>query len=662
MPSPHAPSSPLLPQPASLGEYLRSARELLPKRLLRPRPPPSETPPQEEPLLVLVMGNDAGDLDSVVSAVSLAYLITHFGFGRRPRQGDFPIDPDHDPWSSPASPPHSSSRPVIAVPVIQTEQQNAKLRPENTLFLETVLAEQYDELVWLDQFLSWLKGEDSATTWRLAPENHVAFALVDHNRLAPRWMNNVSRTVYTIIDHHQDEGAHEESLLRVVEGPESSYSAGSCASLVTIVYSEELSQQKDTSLPGALASVGALLLGPILLDTKGLKPLLKGGKATHWDEVAVQILFSHAAQSSPATEDAARKAIEEWSLLVWDLLASGGIHKGSLPQEAHIVSPVGQTIASDAPLDLNAQVQALKPGWTTLKKAKASASFVLTPMELLRRDCKVTEVDIRKVDGKENNGTKIRLALATLPTSVPSLVYDRFQMFPLDPEEHTEAWKRWWGTLAEFATEMRVILVLGLCSSSVSVASTPEAQLHTDTKVAVSAPQFEVHQGNGTTLPELDPGMHSVKGNSTLTSFSEADERESEGVKGQKSKKKGKSEKIRELVVLALGPSPSEAEAMLRTLSHPLERNDQNNPDISLGLQLPWSYPLPQASQAQLLSWLAGRRPEDWSAFDHLAGLSTLGSAHFAEGGGLAAKVYRQLNNKANRKVVMPKVLDALEG
>lgn len=292
----------------------------------------------------------------------------------------------------------------------------------------------------------------------------MAFALVDHNRLTPLW-GGTTRNVYSIVDHHEDEGEHDDAVLRVVHGPTSSQSTGSCASLVTLAYSSELvnKAQKDSS---ALESIGALLLGPIMLDTKALQRVDQGGKATKWDDLAVGLLFDHASQCTPATEDPDRQAQPEWSVLAWDLLASGGIRGGCIPNKT--IEPVMKASTSPGDLDLSGQVKALKPGWKALKKAKSSASLLLTPAELLRRDAKAVHVD-----GVDIGGTRktLRLILATLPTSIPMLVYDRFDLFPRDSSVHQSAWNHWWITVADFAKEQGSDMVLGLCASKVSVPS-----------------------------------------------------------------------------------------------------------------------------------------------------------------------------------------------
>lgn len=511
----------------------------------------------------------------------------------------------------------------MAVPVIQTNSQDSKLRPENVLFLETVLGEQEKALLRLDEVLAMLQDDNPATTWRLSKQNNVAFALVDHNHLTPFW-GGATRYVYSIVDHHEDEGEHDDAVLRVVHGPTSSQSAGSCASLVTLVYSNEVvhKAQKGSS---ALASIGASLLGPIMLDTKALKRVDQGGKATKWDDLAVDLLFDHATQCTPATEDFDRQAQPDWSLLVWDLLASGGIRGGCTPNKK--IEALLKASRSPGDLGLREQVKALKPGWKALKEAKSSAPLLLTPAELLRRDAKAVHVDGVDIGG---NRKTLRLTLATLPTSIPMLVYDRFDLFPQDPSAHQSAWTHWWVTVADFAKEQGSDMVLGLCASKVSVSS----QAQDDTEKALPTPPSEDDRAQSSDDDNLEV--------------------------------EGKDKKIRELIIMAISSSQNKAQSILQALTKPLEQAENaGQAGAKLQLQLPWSYPLPSATKKQVKRWLFGAVPGSGvvaDQFDSVPGLDQQGSSTLAyDRGAVAFQVYRQLNQNANRKVVLPALLSALQ-
>lgn len=108
----------------------------------------------------------------------------------------------------------------------------------------------------------------------------VTFALVDHNKLLPPFGQG---KVDAIIDHHEDENAHTDALIREITIP-----TGSCASLVVKHFQPqwEAATSRGSPLPPELAT---LLLSAIVIDTGGLKP---GGKATAVDYDAAAFLYS----------------------------------------------------------------------------------------------------------------------------------------------------------------------------------------------------------------------------------------------------------------------------------------------------------------------------------------------------------------------------------
>jgi exopolyphosphatase len=107
--------------------------------------------------LRVVMGNEAGDLDSLVCAIAFSYLSYH-------------RDSKAQRW----------------YPLVQTERQDFKLRAENQLALKTCLIDE-DHIISLDDWTRTVQSEE-------APE----IALVDHCKLAARWKPDL--TVKAVID------------------------------------------------------------------------------------------------------------------------------------------------------------------------------------------------------------------------------------------------------------------------------------------------------------------------------------------------------------------------------------------------------------------------------------------------------------------------------
>ncbi|KZV74962.1 DHH phosphoesterase [Peniophora sp. CONT] len=205
----------------------------------------------------VVMGNEAGDLDSLASAIAYAWYATN----------------------------HLQQ---LTIPLVQIERDDFVLRAENLHALERA---GIDPTILL-------------TADEIPLPSGETYALVDHNKLDARFAH-VSRPnasgsslghgsspstpapgspfgaeskVVAIVDHHADEGAHLDAKPRIVE------SAGSCASLVTRLFTAI----PNYTIPPELA---LLLLSAITIDTNGLK---EGGKALQVDRDAADWLLPQA--------------------------------------------------------------------------------------------------------------------------------------------------------------------------------------------------------------------------------------------------------------------------------------------------------------------------------------------------------------------------------
>jgi hypothetical protein len=239
-------SKPALP----LKEFMQDAKVRLMRKLRAPLSTVSrkaeaerEEEGEEEEDFVLIMGNDACDLDSVISSICLSYLLTVF-----PKRAL-----ERSPLSSSSQGsggPRRRRKRTTYVPIIQSFQEDSRLRPENMLMLQLTLggapsSEAFSSsssasphlsggadvgsifrdadtppvsLVWLDDVLEALQGWEEgewrqkygkaasgqtgsrknmkaskqdlailAASEKLSPSNGVQFGLVDHNRLGPLW-------------------------------------------------------------------------------------------------------------------------------------------------------------------------------------------------------------------------------------------------------------------------------------------------------------------------------------------------------------------------------------------------------------------------------------------------------------------------------------------
>ncbi|KAJ6610469.1 exopolyphosphatase [Mycena sp. CBHHK59/15] len=181
----------------------------------------------------VVMGNEAGDLDSLACSIAYAWI-------------------------------QSEVQKKPTIPLIQIDRDDLSLRAENLHSLKLAGINKPTE-----QLLTTTDIQDI----RPFPSN--TFALVDHNRLGDSFSTeSPGTTVVAVIDHHADEQLYTES-----SNPRQIAPAGSCSSHVANFC------PRDAELPKELAT---LLLSAILIDTGGLRV---GGKALQADYDAASYLI-----------------------------------------------------------------------------------------------------------------------------------------------------------------------------------------------------------------------------------------------------------------------------------------------------------------------------------------------------------------------------------
>ncbi|KAH7337581.1 hypothetical protein B0J17DRAFT_573526 [Rhizoctonia solani] len=202
----------------------------------------------------IVMGNEAGDLDSCASALAHSYLSTILDHKR-------------------------------TVALIQTPRADLRLRAENLLAFEYAhLSKNNSDLLTIDEITALTKLEDLRSS----------YALVDHNKLLSKFLAKDSplasaERVNAIFDHHADEGAHLTADPRII------HVTGSCASIVTDYFLPRL--PKSPVLGDALTDIFSLLLSAIIIDTSGLK---EGDKTTDYDKTAADYLYPHTSFGAPS--------------------------------------------------------------------------------------------------------------------------------------------------------------------------------------------------------------------------------------------------------------------------------------------------------------------------------------------------------------------------
>jgi exopolyphosphatase len=209
---------------------------------------------------VFVMGNEAGDLDSMTSALTWAYHLEHAT--------------------------QNTSNPTKAIALLQTQTDALDLRPENKLALKnSKMTSGHDDLLTMDEL------PEDAETLALKLRGIV---LVDHATPLRKWEQ---AKVLSIFDHHVDKDAAPDASPRVFE------KVASCTSLVARQMFDEFSKlPEEYHLPHELLE---LILSAIAIDSGGL------ADATQTDIDASKRVFE---RSQWADRDLYKQmeAVDEW--------------------------------------------------------------------------------------------------------------------------------------------------------------------------------------------------------------------------------------------------------------------------------------------------------------------------------------------------------------
>jgi exopolyphosphatase len=274
----------------SVGDFLKDVKQIT-----------NEAP--QHPLH-FILGNPAGDADSIISAICLAYIESMY---------DNPTTTNRS--SSSSSP---KIIPVVSIPIQDLKTQ----RPETMFLLESCANIDIDDLVAIDQLDTFIgqskmsdrcsihSETDKASSSSLSSSSSVT--LVDHNRhvysdvdlrnkneiLMSRW------DVTEIIDHHLDENSHVDTCssnngCRIIAFDETTQKA-TVASTCTLVAERLMDRIAVTTatrndenkyLYAVPPSLSVLLLGVILIDSVNMIPA--AGKGTPRDQAAIDFLLSN---------------------------------------------------------------------------------------------------------------------------------------------------------------------------------------------------------------------------------------------------------------------------------------------------------------------------------------------------------------------------------
>jgi len=236
------------------------------------------------PTIHMTMGNEAGDADSIISALALGYVVQS-----QILSSDQNVDADN-------------SIQEIVVPIVSVPRTDLSLRRDVMLLLD--LADiTVENLLYVDDdivsrnLLPSSYDKKSSQSDRSLPRT---LTLVDHNRIRSS-LSHLSTLVSEIVDHHVDEKSHQDVVTtdsgkRIIAFENGQATVASTCTLVTerIFQHTALGDQSATiSINGSL---GLLLLGVILLDSVNM--LAEAGKGTARDEKAMQMLLHHTGWAS----------------------------------------------------------------------------------------------------------------------------------------------------------------------------------------------------------------------------------------------------------------------------------------------------------------------------------------------------------------------------
>ncbi|OAA66549.1 exopolyphosphatase [Niveomyces insectorum RCEF 264] len=245
--------------PRSFAAFLSAARSAL------------AAPAGQRPTpLTFVVGNESADLDSLCSALLLAYFRSH-------------------------TPPHH----VLHIPLSNLARADLRLRPE----LHAALAGGMPGAGSGNNSGSGSGGADevaleSLLTLSDLPADLTAadsrWILVDHNALTGDLATRFAASVVGCIDHHVDEGvvptAATTTTTESLPPPRIIERCGSCASLV-VEHSRDAWRALAANSPDAATDrvLARLALAPILVDTANLQ---SASKTTDVDRQAVAVAES----------------------------------------------------------------------------------------------------------------------------------------------------------------------------------------------------------------------------------------------------------------------------------------------------------------------------------------------------------------------------------
>jgi exopolyphosphatase len=248
----------------------------------------------------IVIGNEAGDVDSIISAIAYAYVHYEYLF-HHPYHRNHAEDDDDGGGTTKND---TRITPMVSIPRTDLQTQ----RPE-TIFLLQLAGISCTEHLWCIQDddlwpqLSQPPAVDQPVPPAAPVMTIVDVTLVDHNRFVgiknSKYLDHTKPfyNVVGILDHHWDEGYHTDTCQKryIAYANHTALVASTCTLIVeevqTYYYAATTAPSYGTNIIIYPAPLALLLLGVILLDSVNMNP--DAGKVTSRDIAAVHALVHH---------------------------------------------------------------------------------------------------------------------------------------------------------------------------------------------------------------------------------------------------------------------------------------------------------------------------------------------------------------------------------
>jgi exopolyphosphatase len=207
------------------------------------------------PTTHIVIGNEAGDADSIISAICYAYIQECVS-------------------------PTVRSAPMT--PVVSISGKDLQTQRPETVRLLQLAGISLQDLCHIDDAMVLKPDADTKL---------LNITLVDHNRLSANrpYLNDGTNRPFSkvvgILDHHLDEGYHTDTCIdrNIAYGNNTALVASTCT---LIVEAMEREPKVVTPYPAPLS---LLLMGVVLLDSVNMDP--RSGKVTERDVAAIETLL-----------------------------------------------------------------------------------------------------------------------------------------------------------------------------------------------------------------------------------------------------------------------------------------------------------------------------------------------------------------------------------